>query len=320
MEPLLRKVTIAAVSGALLLSTAATSTAAADSAVSPKIECETAASGDGPFYPGPSASDVYDAAWGEGPAVPELDTTTPQGLAAWTDWDGAGGDLLLVTAYGESGSDALIIGIDPASGEHVGSVAIAESHVGGIAISKGWAFVQGRNSGDQHTVRKYELTALRDAMKASGTPYLEQTGEARVVPAASFLAADGGTLYAGKFNETGRGTMQSYQVGDDGSLTEQKTFEVPMKTQGLMVTEDHFVYSTSYGRTNRSNIYVVDKGATDIDIPSTTCYRAPSMAEGITQYGDEAFLLFESGSYKYPDARNVIKNLHKGEVSAVTNP
>ncbi|MER6989396.1 hypothetical protein ABT337_14455 [Saccharopolyspora hirsuta] len=307
-------------SGALLLSAAATSTAAADGAVDKSIECESAASGDGPFYPGPSASKVYDKAFGKGPAVPALDKSTPQGLAAWNGWDGAGNDLLLVTSYGKSGQDALIIGIDPKSGKHVGTVAIAESHVGGIAVSKGWAFVQGRNSGSEHTIRKYKLSELRDAMKKGGTPYLKQVGEARKVPAASFLAADGGTVYAGKFNETGRGTMQSYQVGDDGSLTEQKTYEVPKKTQGLMVTKDHFVFSTSYGRDNRSNLYVVDKGATDIDRPSTKCYRAPSMVEGITQHGDEAYLLFESGSYKYPDALNVIKNLHKGKVSAVTNP
>ncbi|RKT84419.1 hypothetical protein SAMN05421805_103350 [Saccharopolyspora antimicrobica] len=320
MKPLLRKVTTAALSAALLLSTAAVSTAAAEGVAGPSIECASAASGQGPFYPGPSASHVYDKAFGKGPAVPELGSSTPQGLATWTGWDGAGKDLLLVTSYGKSGKDALIIGIDPKTGAHVGTVAIAESHVGGIAVSKGWAFVQGRPSGSTPTIRKYKLTELRDAMKKSGTPYLKQTGEAQKVTAASFLTADGGTLYAGKFSETGRGTMQSYQVGDDGSLTEQKTYEVPMKTQGLMVTKDHFVYSTSYGRTNRSNLYVVDKGATDIDIPSTECYRAPSMTEGIAQYGDQAFLLFESGSYQYPDARNVIKNLHKGTVSAVTNP
>ncbi|MER7010430.1 hypothetical protein ABT324_03230 [Saccharopolyspora sp. NPDC000359] len=307
-------------SGALLLSTAATSTAAADGVADESIKCASAASGDGPFYPGPSASDVYDKAFGKGPAVPGLDKSTPQGLAAWKNWDGAGHDLLLVTSYGKSGEHARIIGIDPGTGKHVGTVAIAASHVGGIAVSKGWAFVQGRNSGSEHTIRKYELSDLRVAMKKSGTPYLKQVGKARKVPAASFLAADGGTVYAGKFNASGRGTMQSYAVGADGSLTKQKTYEVPKKAQGLMVTKDHFVFSTSHGRDNRSNLYVVDKGATDIDRPSTKCYRAPSMVEGITQLDGQAYLLFESGSYKYSDALNVIKNLHEGKVSAVTNP
>ncbi|MER5393250.1 hypothetical protein [Saccharopolyspora sp. NPDC002686] len=320
MKPLLRKVTIAALSGALLLGTAATTTTAAVAGEDKAIACRSAASGQGAFYPGPSASKFYDKVFGQGPAVPGLDKTTPQGLAAWPGWDGEGKDLLLVTSYGKPGQDALIIGIDPHTGKHVGTVAIAESHVGGIAISKGWAFVQGRNSGSQHTIRKYKLSELRDAMKKGGTPYLKQVGESRKVAAASFVAADGGTVYAGKFNDSGRGTMQSYQVGDDGSLTEQKTYEVPKKTQGLMVTGDKFVFTTSHGRSKRSNIYVVDKGATDIDRPSTKCYRAPSMAEGITEFGGAAYVLYESGSYQYSDARNVIKNLHKGAISSVTTP
>ncbi|MGW1682110.1 hypothetical protein [Saccharopolyspora sp. NPDC002376] len=320
MKPLLRKVTIAALSGALLLGTAATTTTVAMADEDEAIACESAANFWQPFYPGPSASKVYDKAFSKGPVVPRLDETTPQGLAAWPGWDGAGTDLLLVTAYGRPGQNSLIMGIDPKTWGHVGTVAIAESHVGGIAISNGWAFVQGRDSGSQHTIRKYRLSELHDAMKTGGIPYLEQVGDAREVAAASFISADGGTVYAGKFNEAGRGTMQSYQVGDDGSLTEQTTYEVPKKTQGLMVTEDKFVFSTSHDRDNRSNLYVVDKGATDIDRPSTKCYRAPSMAEGITELNGQAYLLFESGSYQYRDARNVIENLHVGEVSAVTNP
>ncbi|MCI2423601.1 hypothetical protein MOQ72_39970 [Saccharopolyspora sp. K220] len=322
MNPLLRKAVITAVSGAFLLGTAANSMAAPapeEGNTDQGITCESNASGEGAFYSGPSASDVYDKAFGKGPAVPGLDEYTPQGISTWSDWDGSGNDLLLVTSYGEPGQDARIIGIDPKTGKHVGTVAIAESHVGGIAVGKGWAFVQGRNSGKWGTIRKYRLTELRDAMKQGGTPYLKQVGNARNVYAASFLSSYGDTLYSGKFNGGGRGNMYSYKIGDDGSLTTEHAYEVPTKTQGLMVTKDKFVFTASYGRDNRSNIYVVDKGATDIDKPSTKCFRAPSMAEGITEYGGDAYLLFESGSYKYRDARNVIENLHEANISTITN-
>ncbi|MEV5536953.1 hypothetical protein AB0L13_08830 [Saccharopolyspora shandongensis] len=320
MSNLLRKVAITAVSGAFLLSTAATTTAAAEEGDADQgIKCETQAGGDGPFYSGPSASEAYDKAFGKGPAVPGLDKYTPQGLASWHDWDGSGNDLLLVTSYGEKGQDARIIGIDPKSGKHVGTVAIAESHVGGIAVGKGWAFVQGKDSGKWDTIRKYKLPDLRKAMKQGGTPYLKQFGQAREVYAASFVSSYGSTLYAGKFNDGGRGKMYSYKIGNDGSLTTEQEYEVPTKTQGLLVTDGKFVFTTSYGRGNRSNIFVVDKGATDIDRPSTKCFRAPSMAEGIAESGGEAFVLYESGSYKYSDARNVIQNLHKASVPAITN-
>ncbi|MGP4018647.1 hypothetical protein [Saccharopolyspora sp. 5N708] len=323
MHTLLRKTAITVVSGAFLLGTAATSTAAPapeEGSSDQAITCESDASGsNATFYSGPSASYAYDGAFDKGPAVPGLDKYTPQGISSWRDWDGSGNDLLLVTAYGEPGQDARIIGIDPLTGKQVGAAAIAESHVGGIAVSKGWAFVQGQNSGKWGTIRKYRLTDLADAMKQGGAPYLKQVGKARNVYAASFVSSYGDTLYAGKFNDTGRGEMYSYKVGDDGSLTTEHAYEVPTKTQGLMVTKDKFVFTSSYGRANRSNIYVVDKGATDIDKPSTKCFRAPSMAEGMTEYGGAAYLLFESGSYQYRDARNVIENLHVGNISALTN-
>jgi hypothetical protein len=130
----------------------------------------------------------------------------------------------------------------------------------------------------------------------------------------------GDYLYAGKFSETSRGKMYRYKVGADGGLTTQSgAYEVPTKTQGLMVTADKFVYSTSLGNDNRSNIYVVDGGARDIDRSSTRCFRAPSMSEGIAQYGGYAWLVYESGADKYvaKNPRNIIRELHKSKISTL---
>lgn len=312
MRVLVRKTAVAAACAALVLGVPATGAAAESTA----ITCDSDSSGqDASFYSGPSASYTYDEKFSAGPDVPGLSSYTPQGLTAWKDWDGAGNDLLLVSAYGESGQDARLLGIDPKSGKAVGEVAIAETHAGGVAVSRGWAFVQGKETADGNgSIRKYRLSELRDALKASGTPYLKQVGEAREVYASSFLSSDGNTVYAGKFNDSGRDKMYAYGVAADGTLTTGKSFEVPKSTQGLMVTADKFVYSTSYGRDKRSNLYVIDKGATDIDIPSTHCFRSPSMSEGITEYGGNAYVLYESGSYKYTDALNVIKKLHQAPV------
>ncbi|MFE0026636.1 hypothetical protein [Amycolatopsis sp. NPDC059021] len=316
MRTSLRNAVVAAMSGAVVLATAtaAVATPAAD-APAEAITCDSKASGkDGPFYNGPSASYAYDKRFGLGPSVPGLDTHTPQGIAAWNNWDGAN-DLLLVSSY-QDGKDAHLIGIDPKSGKHIGTVAIAESHVGGIAVVRDWAFVQGAGS----TIRKYKLSELKTAMKAGGVPYLKQDGEARKVYAASFISSYGNDLYAGKFNDKGRDKMYRYTVNADGSLTTQDgAYEVPMKTQGLMVTKDHFVYSTSYGNDNRSNLYVVNAGARDLDKGSPRCFRSPSMSEGIAAYGGYAYVVYESGSAKYmkEHPRNVIQNLHKGKISTL---
>lgn len=311
-----RKAGIAAVGGVLLASTALAGTASAapagDDVSARAIECETEASGEqAEFYHGPSASYAYDERFSDGPTIPNLPEFIPQGATTWENWDGNDNDVLLVTSYLD-GQKSRIGAIDIATGDTVGSVEVAESHVGGIAVVNGWAFVSG--NGDE--VRKYDLTELAEALKSGDTPTLEQVGSPQPVHAASFLSFHGDTLYAGKFNALGRGKMYDYKVAEDGSLTEGKEYEVPKKTQGLMVTDDHFVYSTSYGRTPRGNVYIVDHGATDIDVPSTYCFRAPSMAEGITKHDGDAYLAYESGADKYSEvARNVITTMHKAPIS-----
>ena len=188
-----------------------------------------------------------------------------------------------------------------------------------LTASKGWAFV----TGTSNTIRKYRLTELRDAMKAAGTPYLAQVGTARSVAGASFLTSYGDSVWSGSFNETGRGTMYEYKIADDGTLTTVAgAWEIPTKTQGLLVTATHFIYATSYGRGNRSNLYVVRRGQKDLDAAALSCFRSPSMAEGITEYNGTAYQVYESGSYLYsgdPATLNVISKLHKATVSSLTS-
>ncbi|GAA1614137.1 hypothetical protein GCM10009789_80340 [Kribbella sancticallisti] len=279
------------------------------------ISCSTATGGK-PFYDGPSASKVYDARFSNSAAVPNLGTHTPQGAGTWWNWDGSK-DLILVTAY-RKGANSQIIGIDPATNKTVGVVAIAATHAGGITTSNGWAFVQGSTNG----IRKYKLSSLKAAMKAAGTPYLKAVGSERKVYGASFLTSYGGYLWSGKFNDKGRDKMYQYKINSNGTLTTiNKAWEVPTKTQGLLVTGSHFVFSTSYGRDKRSNLYVVRRGQPDLDKARLSCFRAPSMSEGITEYGGRAYLVYESASHLYrsdPKTLNVIPRLHKATISSLT--
>lgn len=314
----LRKTTVSAFASAALAGGLVAGSATAPAAPArhdvdaAAIECE-AATGSDPFYPGESASKVYDDRYSQGAAVPYLDEGfTPQGLGYWKDWNGSGSDLLLVTAY-KSGEHSRIYGIEAGSGDHIGSVDIDDAHVGGVAVVGGWAFVPGDGS---DRIRKYDLGELRTAMTEDGIPNLAQTGTSQEVPAASFLGTDGNALYSGKFTETGRGYMHDYSVAGDGTLTQGTKYEVPKKTQGMTVAGGKFVYSTSYGRANRSNIYAVDEGATDID-PTARCYRAPSMSEGVVDHDGRLYVLYESGSSKFtdPGPRNDIAHLHEADVA-----
>lgn len=290
------------------------------------ITCYSSTSNGSTWYDGPSASYRYDNRFGGGPGVGStvLDSRTPQGLATWRNWDGSGADLLLYTAY-RDGSDAWIQGVNPATGNRTKIIRIADSHVGGIAISGSWAFVSGRPASDgTHAIRAYRLSAFRAVLKGTASSsYVTQVGTARRVYGSSFLSSHNGYVFAGRFNDGARDKMYRYKVNADGTLsTITGSIEVPAKTQGLSVTADHFVFSTSYGRENRSNIYIVRRGYSDLDAARLSCMRAPSMSEGATIRGGAVFVIYESGSYKFrgdSDTRNVITRLHKVPMSELTS-
>lgn len=292
------------------------------------ITCASKA-GQGPnFYDGPRSSNFYDTKFGDGPRLSPnlLETHIPQGLASWPHFYGEGPatGLLVYTAYHEKEGKrrAYVQGINPQGGGRTAIAEIASSHVSGIAIHGKWAFVTGRRTDDGgYTIRKYRLTDLRDALLGR-TNYVTQVGKAREVYGSSFLAAYGDTLYAGRFNAKQRDKMYRYKIAADGTLTTQPgAVQVPKGTQGLLVTENRYVFSTSLDRDFRSNIYVTLKGKADLDDARPHCFRAPSMTEGITQNDDgRIYLMFESGASKYANAgnqpRNIIRNLH--DVSATT--
>jgi hypothetical protein len=149
----------------------------------------------------------------------------------------------------------------------------------------------------------------------------------------SYLATSAGKLYAGLFNKDVRRTwMYRYTIdNDDGSLSLDRKddgnglrWEVPSTVQGVTVAGNRFIFSSSYDRDFRSNVWVTDRGETNLDKASVRCFRAPSMTEGFATDGDTAWLLFESGSDEYngtndPNrARNVIDGTHKAKLGDLT--
>jgi hypothetical protein len=288
------------------------------------IKCNDTSTIDDPFYQGPPASDIYDKGrFSDSWRLPDLRTHIPQGTATWSNWQGED-DLILVTSYQDDKTEARVNAIDAKTGQHVGFADILGydgkdqySHVGGIAVfeNKGWAYISGPGDG---TVRKYSLAKLKEAITT--TKEIKPESEEQIVHGNSFLTSHGpsNTLWAGQFFDSRRGDMRRYVVADNGDLEPQEgIWEVPRKTQGLVVTEDLFIYSTSHGRNNRSNIYVVRRGegSSDLDTARMYCFRTPSMSEGLAVYGNDVYVAYESGAEFYSQASdkpdNVIEDLHK---------
>ncbi|QKW09936.1 hypothetical protein HUT18_29525 [Streptomyces sp. NA04227] len=318
-----------------------------------QVECDTELGTHAPFYGGQSASQTYDttfSALGTDP-LPDLGTSeaeawTPQGLAHWSNWDGAGNDLLLVTAYGPEGGEARVHGIDPASGEHVGSVELEtkeddQSHVGGIVVLGKHAYVSAYRS---KSVNRYYLPELRRKFEEYRPPIgdvelpriREKGHPTDIANGVAFLGTDGEALYAGRYvddDATTRTEMDSYRPDEKGMLSRDDgpTYVAPRRTQGVTVVDGDFYFSVSRtpkpevdGR--RSFLYRVgpeDMKANAIDnqLPppsfnqATECFRAPSMSEGIVTHGDRTYLLFESGSAVYAleednPPENVVKKIH----------
>jgi hypothetical protein len=327
---------LAALAAAAALSMTGLVAVAAPAQAAETISCSTATGADD-FYQGDSASKVYDKKFQLGHAVVSsvLNGYIPQGLGTWVNWGGRGKDLALLTAYNDSRSYSVLIGLVPGGGQ-TKIVRLPKSHVGGIAVVRGHLFV----SGPGKSIQRFNLAELRTKLRTGGTLRVRST---RTLTNAhegdSFLAPSGNTLYAGSFSEDHRKRMYRYTVAADGSLHRVGSIaggwiEVPQKTQGLVVTPTHYIFSTSFGSKNRGNIYVVRRGHQTLDAAhpaDLTCFRAPSMSEGITRTNGTLYLTFESGSFKYRTdpcdkvlfegdcTRNIIKNLHRANLAALTS-
>jgi len=304
--------------------------------------------GSTPFYNGPSSSALYDSTFQLGREVPQAmrDGYVPQGLGTWPGGAGAGKDLLLQTAYNDSTGRAVVVGMVPGGAAtrmpllvRPGRKGYVDAHVGGVAVVGRWMYVAGPTVDGLPTVLKFPLDRVRKRLAdgkdlKAGTEQKLNVGTSGF--AASFLAADGGTLWIGTFDEDERNRMYRFRVGPEGGVTRiggaGAWTQVPKKTQGLAVTGSHFLFSTSWTSEARSNVYVVRRGKKYLDNAypqDLVCFAAPSMSEGITLSGGQAFLSFESGSYKYRTdpcdkgifeggcTRNIVTHLHRAPLATL---
>jgi hypothetical protein len=279
---------------------------------------DTASTDTAHFYPGPSASYVYDQTFRQSFAIPFLSTHTPQGMTVWPDWDGLHHELLLIGMY-RFGQPSYLVALDPETGLPYATVTVDESHLGGIAVVGDWLIAQDHPRRGRERVRRYRLADLATAFQKahlSGTqPFVPYVGDLQEIYGASFMSAHDGYLWAGHYNADGPDRMFQYAVSATGVLTPVgRAYEVPAQTQGLLVTDDRFIFEGSLG--TRSGTMTVVERSPSIR-PLGRCFATPSMGESLAMLDDKVFVAYESGSRLYPKAKNRVTNLHIAPYAAL---
>ncbi len=326
-----RVATAVVVSGALCASLAGQLPAQA--VADESTYCYTTASTSKPFYPGASASTVYDTTFTTGTPVAHgliNNRYTPQGLTSWPNWDGSGEDVLLVSAYhdddadGETDGPSAVYGMvasGPNAGASLGRMLVDEGHVGGIAVYNGWLYV-----GSEYKINAYPLSTVRTALAGANSDTVYKPAVSRISDfRVGFLGTGDNLLWAGVFSEDSDTTLRSYTSSSStGALAAGPSSSqvVPKKTQGVAVTSSYVIFSTSYGRNNKSNLWITPRNQTTLTDAQSYCFAAPSMTQGLTVLGSELQVGFESGGYTYTHPsdkpRNIITDTHRATLSAVT--
>lgn len=294
----------------------------ANAGVGPRCD-ETQLPGLKPLYEGRSVSRLYDKIFAPGPRVPYLNEHVPQGLTAWPNWDGRGNPLLLVGMY-QPNNLSYLVGIDPRTGLHVGTVLVDESHLGGIGVVGEWLIAQNTaRVGQQPSVRRYRLAELRAAMREASLggymPYLPADGKAQPVDGASFMTVAEGSLWVGRYVRSTRGRLFRYTVDAAGTLQrEPGSWKVPPRTQGVLVTPNHFLFASSNGvRAGRLRAY---RRATNEPVAGPVgCLWTPSLPQNLTVYGGKVFAVFESGAFRFERGSylNRIARLHMADLDTL---
>ena len=195
---------------------------------------------------------LYDRLFSPGPAMPHLDGHVPQGLTTWWDWDGQGNDLLLLGMY-RRWNDSFLVGIDPATGRHVGTVRVHESHLGGIGVIGDWLITQ-HTAGPSSRAGGAALPDRRPAHRDAG-------GGGHRYQAVPALRRRSPADQRGQLHGRRRGFAVDrtahlerpdphvpLTVDESGRLRRiAGPWKVPPRTQGLLVTPDHFLFASSKG-------------------------------------------------------------------------
>jgi hypothetical protein len=269
----------------------------------------------------------------------------PQGMDIWEErgW-------LLISGYFPSTDifdSSIIVAIDMNTGAYVGEYYLTNtdgtphsSHAGGVAVTEKNIYIANGSK-----LYRVPLTELLNAGQCGKITI----ADAFSVPVrASFCNYSGGYLWVGDFqygtsyptdeyrhmnNREGKeykAWSVGYKLSDstengikaeamvkDSYATPDVILSITERIQGMATSEDKIILSQSYGRTNKSSLFIYDNpisgkphSAVNLNGKMVPVYfldgklgcekvQAPPMSEGLAYAGGKLYILFESGADKY---------------------
>jgi hypothetical protein len=257
-----------------------------------------------------------------GPLIPHTKATgddrglVPQGLAfdgenlaqVYYDEDEAEGDpsalSLINNATGQESSHVNL------GGDVDGISHGSPKHSGGVAFDGDNVYVTSSDDPPMlYTYSKKEIDVAGVPADPSKPSTVQPTRPPQPLPsgASAYVTVHNGHLYVGDFTgaadeaggEIPDGKM--YQLAPDGNggwdhENPVDTIDTPPKAQGVVIRDGEYVFATSEGRDNPSELVVQSKDGTREDPVAL-----PNMAEGIAEVDGDIVATYESGAGKYSD-------------------
>ena len=178
-----------------------------------------------------------------------------------------------------------------------------KAHVGGLAYdsnSKNIWVCSTRDKSKKNTIGRFSYSKLKQFAK-NKKPYEKlKLDKEYPVKYQSFITYYDKKIWVGSFAKEGNGKLISYEFNKSTNKLEQvgEEISIPAKTQGVdFVAKNKLLISTSYGRKNKSNLYLYKKSGSSLKQEKK--WEMPPMSEDIDINGGRVYIVFESAANLY---------------------
>lgn len=241
--------------------------------------------------------------------IPLHDTQfAPQGLTNWGENKLIIGYYDISHPYGKRAASRIAI-VDRASLRPIKILKLnTQRHVSGLATTNGylWVVVDSR-------MIRYATAQLG---KANGST-IHANGDFHVAGKGSYAFGQGENVWTGTCDPKHRSYMYRYSISH-GKPTKRETLRTPARVQGVAVTSNRIVWSSSWSTADSRLIvwprHTAYNGSTKIG----RAVIAPPRSEGIAVANGHLHLVYESSAKVYQQGKKkttpVIRSIHHGVI------